>query len=130
MNLENAKSQNYLDFYKNEINRRELFDYPPFCQIIKIVISSNDEIRAAVCANEIAERMKSQLEKLKVTEYIEVLGSMKCIMPKINSEYRYQIVFKNKMNKKGQYLISTFIKNTSAADDIKLVIDVDPVDII
>ena len=74
--------------------------------------------------------MKAQLEKLKVTEYIEVLGSMKCIMPKINSEYRYQIVFKNKMNKKGQYLISTFMKNTSAADDIKMIIDVDPVDII
>ncbi|MBQ8886346.1 MAG: primosomal protein N' [Candidatus Gastranaerophilales bacterium] len=128
--IENAKAQNYLDFYKNEINRREMFDYPPFCQIIKIVISSNDEARAAICANEIAERIKAQLEKLKVTEYIEVLGSMKCIMPKINSEYRYQIVFKNKMNKKGQYLISTFIKNTSAADDIKLVIDVDPVDII
>ena len=36
--IENAKSQNYLEFYENEINRREMFDYPPFCQIIKIVI--------------------------------------------------------------------------------------------
>ena len=128
--IENAKSQNYQSFYKNEIMRRETFDFPPFCQIIKILISSNDEARAAVCANEIAQMLKEQIIKLKLTEYIEVNGSMKCIMHKINSEYRYQIIIKNKMSKKGQYIISTFMKNTSAADDIKLIIDIDPVDII
>ena len=37
---------------------------------------------------------------------------------------------KNKMSKKGQYIISSFIKNTKAAEDIKLIIDIDPVDII
>lgn len=128
--IKNAKAQNYIDFYNNEIHRREMFDYPPFCQIIKVVISSTDETRAALCANEIAERLKAQIDKLNLTEYIEVNGSMKCIMAKINTEYRYQIIIKNKMYKKGQYLVSTFIKNTSAADDIKMIIDIDPVDII
>jgi primosomal protein N' (replication factor Y) len=128
--IKNAKSQNYLSFYQNEIMRREMFDYPPFCQIIKIIISSNEEIRAAVCAHEVAERLKEQIQKLKLTEYIEVNGSMKCIMHKINSEYRFQIIIKNKMNKKGQYLISSFMKSTTAASDIKMIIDIDPVDII
>ena len=128
--IKNAKSQNYLSFYKNEIMRREMFDFPPFCQIIKVLISSTDEARAAICANEIAEKLKEQINKLNLSEYIEVKGSMKCIMQKINSEYRYQIVIKNKMHKKGQFLISTFMKNTSAADDIKLIVDIDPIDII
>ena len=128
--IKNAKSQDYLSFYKNEIMRRELFCYPPFCQIIKIVVSSNEEGRAAVCAHEIAKRLSERIEKLKLTEYIEVNGSMKCIMHKINSEYRFQIIIKNKMSKRGQYLISSFMKNTSAADDIKVIIDIDPVDII
>lgn len=128
--IENAKTQNYLSFYQNEINRREMFDYPPFCQIIKIVISSTNEDRAEKCANEIAERLKSQIDKHSLSEYIEINGAMKCIMHKLNAEYRFQIIIKNKMNKKGQYLISTFMKNTSVADDIKMIIDVDPVDII
>lgn len=128
--IKDAKEQNYHGFYKNEIMRREMFDYPPFCQVIKIVISSTDEVRAAVCSDEIAHRFKEQIIKLGVSEYIEVNGSMKCIMSKINSEYRYQIVIKNKMNKKGQYLISTFTKSIAAASDIKLTIDIDPVDII
>ncbi len=128
--IKDAKAQNYQDFYNNEIIRRENFNYPPFCQIIKIVVSSNDEARAAVCANEIAQRLYNQIDKVNLTEYIEVNGSMKCIMHKINSEYRFQIVIKNKMQKKGQYLISAFMRNTTAANDIKLTIDVDPVDII
>lgn len=128
--IKNAKSQNYLEFYNNEIHRREMFDYPPFCQIIKIVISSNDEDRAFRCAEETANRLRAQVDKLNLTEYIEVNGAMKCIMHKINAEYRFQIIIKNKMNKKGQYLVSTFFKNISTADDIKMIIDIDPVDII
>ena len=128
--IENAKSQNYLEFYENEINRREMFDYPPFCQIIKIVISSINEDRAYKCAQEISERLKTQITKLGLSEYIEINGAMKCIMYKLNSEYRFQIIIKNKMNKKGQYIVSTFMKNTSIADDIKMIIDIDPVDII
>ncbi len=128
--IENAKSQNYLSFYKNEIVRRENFDYPPFCQIIKIVISSNNEDRAELCAQGIADKLKEQIDKVCLSEYIEVHGAMKCIMYKINKEYRYQIIIKNKMNKKGQYLVSTFMKNTTPADDIKVIIDIDPVDII
>lgn len=128
--IRNAKEQNYISFYNNEISRREMFDYPPFCQIVKIVISSTDEVRAAICSDEIAQKFKESVDKLGISEYIEVNGSMKCIMSKINSEFRYQIVIKNKMSKKGQYFISKFVKGIAAASDIKLIIDIDPVDII
>ena len=128
--IENAKSQNYLSFYNNEISRRENFDYPPFCQIIKVVISSHNENRALMCANEIADRLKEQINKAGISEYLEIFGAMKCIMYKINTEYRYQIIIKNKMSKKGQYLVSMFMKNLTPADDIKVITDIDPVDII
>ena len=128
--IENAKSQNYLSFYQNEIARRENFDYPPFCQIIKVVISSHTENRAYMCADEISARLKDQINKAGISEYIEVYGAMKCIMYKINTEYRYQIIIKNKMSKKGQYIVSMFMRNLTPADDIKVITDIDPVDII
>lgn len=128
--IKNAKSQNYIDFYNNEISRRELFDYPPFCQIIKIVISSKNETRAQICTEEITKRFLEQIDKLNLSEFLEINGALKCIMYKINSEYRYQIIIKNKLKKKGQYVISTLIKNMSIADDIKMIVDIDPVDVI
>lgn len=128
--IKNAKSQNYIEFYNNEIHRREMFDYPPFSQIIKIVISSNNEDRAKKCSEEIALNFQKQIKNLNLFEYIEINDSMPCIMHKINSEYRYQIIIKNKLNKKGQYIISTFFKKCSVSSDIKAVIDIDPVDVI
>ncbi len=128
--IKNAKSQNYSEFYENEINRRELFDYPPFCQIIKIVISSYNEIRALECAQKTYDALLQLINKHGLSEYIEITPALKCIMYKINKEYRYQIIIKNKLEKKGQYFISTFFKSISTANDIKIVIDVDPVDVI
>lgn len=128
--IKNAKSQNYIEFYNNEISRREMFDYPPFCQIIKTVFTSKDEERCFKCANEISARLSAQIDKLNLSEYIIVTPAVKCIMYKINTEYRYQIIIKNKMNKKGHYLVSMFIKGIKTADDIKMIIDIDPVDII
>ena len=86
------QAQNYIDFYKNEIERRELHNFPPFCQIIKIVISSLNELRAQKCAEEVSNMLINQIDKLGLTEYIEVTGAMPCLMHKINSEYRFQIL--------------------------------------
>lgn len=128
--IKNAKAQNYTEFYNNEIVRREMFNYPPFCQIIKIVISSNNEQRSMLCAQKTAQRFSEIISKHKLDEYIEITNALKCIMYKINQEYRFQILIKNKLGKKGQYLISTVFKNISSAPDIKLTIDIDPVDIL
>ncbi len=128
--IKNAKSQNYTDFYNNEIVRREMFDYPPFCQVIKIVISSYDELRAHDCAQKTSDALIKLIDKHNLSEYIDVSSALKCIMFKINKEYRYQIIIKNKMNKKGQYFVSTFFKSIKTSDDIKIIIDIDPIDII
>ncbi len=128
--IKNAKEQNYDEFYKNEISRREIFDYPPFCQIIKIVFSSVDEKRAELCANEVADIFTKHINKYKLGEYIQIHGPMNCIIHKINTKYRFQIIIKNKLGKKGHYIISALMKNTKAADDIKIITDIDPVDIL
>ena len=128
--IQNAKAQNYLDFYNNEITRREMFNYPPFCQIIKIVFSSNDEDRVFKCAQAVWQELANQVEKHSLTEYLDISNATKCIMYKINSEYRYQIIIRNKMQKKGQYFISSFFKKCKVSDDIKMIIDIDPIDVI
>ena len=44
--LKNAQEQNYDEFYENEIELRELLDYPPFSKMIRIVLTSKNEFRA------------------------------------------------------------------------------------
>lgn len=128
--LESAKSQNYEEFYATEITAREEFDYPPFSQIIRFVLSSENNFRAEKSAQEIAMRLCLMTEKFGISERLEVLGPTPCVIERLNSQYRFQILIKNKMSQKGHQFVSSFINKITLPKDIKLVIDVDPLDIL
>ncbi len=128
--LESAKSQNYGEFYAAEIAAREEFDYPPFSQIVRLVLSSINNFRAEKSAQEIALRLCTMIEKYGISERLEVLGPTPCVIERINSQYRFQIIIKNKMGEKGHNFISSFLNKITLPKDIKMVVDVDPLDIL
>ena len=128
--LESAKSQNYPEFYKTEIEARNEFDYPPFSKIIRLILSSQNNFRAEKSAQEIAMRLITMTEKFGFSEELEVLGPTPCVIERINSQYRFQILIKNKLEDKGHQFISSFLSKIIMPKDIKLSIDVDPLDIL
>lgn len=128
--LASAKSQNYDEFYSTEIAAREEFDYPPFSQMIRLIISSMNNFRAEKSAQEIALRMCMMIEKYGISERLEVLGPTPCVIERINGYYRFQIIIKNKLEEKGHNFISSFLNKITMPKDIKLAIDVDPLDIL
>ena len=110
--LESAKSQNYGEFYATEIAARAEFDYPPFSQIIRLILSSQNNFRAEKSAQEIALRLCTVIEKYGSaatdrsignnvivgaddengsSERIEVLGPSPCVIERLNGQYRFQI---------------------------------------
>lgn len=149
--LESAKSQNYGEFYATEIAARAEFDYPPFSQIIRLILSSQNNFRAEKSAQEIALRLCTMIEKYGsaatdrsignneivgtddekgISECIELLGPSPCVIERINGQYRFQLLIKNKMGAKGHKFISSFLNKIIMPKDIKLAIDVDPLDIL
>lgn len=128
--LASAKSQNYNEFYMTEIAAREEFDYPPFSQMVRLIISSTNNFRAEKSAQEIAMRMCLMIDKYGISERLEVLGPTPCVIERINGYYRFQIIIKNKLEEKGHNFISSFLNKITMPKDIKLAIDVDPLDIL
>lgn len=128
--FQTAKSQNFEKFFETEIKARQEFDYPPFSQIIRIILSSMNNFRAEKSAMEIALRLNTMTEKFGFGEYLETLGPTPCIISKINGFYRFQILIKNKLSQKGHDFISKFINKITLPKDIKMAIDVDPLDIL
>ena len=113
--LESAKSQNYGEFYATEIAARAEFDYPPFSQIIRLILSSQNNFRAEKSAQEIALRLCTMIEKYGsaatdrsignneivgtddekgISECIEVLGPSPSVIDRINGQYRVQLLIK------------------------------------
>ena len=128
--LESAKSQNYSEFYSQEIKSREDFDYPPFSQIIRLILASPNNFRAEKAAQEIVLRMCTMIEKFGFGERLDVLGPTPCVIEKLNGNYRFQIIIKNKLEEKGHQFVSGFLGKITIPKDIKMTIDVDPLDIL
>lgn len=128
--LASAKAQNYDEFYATEIIAREEFDYPPFSQIVRLILSGQNNFRAEKSAQEIALRMCTMVEKYGISERLEVLGPTPCVIERINGMYRFQIIIKNKMGEKGHQFVSSFLNRITMPKDVKLTIDVDPLDIL
>ena len=128
--LESAKEQNYENFYSTEIKAREDFDYPPFSKIIRLILSSENQYRTEKSSMEIAMRLRMLIDKFGIKEKLEVLGPTECVIGRINGKYRYQIIIKNKIEDKGHSFISKFLSKIKIPKDIKLAIDVDPLDIL
>ena len=128
--FQTAKSQDFEKFFETEIKSRQEFDYPPFSQIIRIILSSMNNFRAEKSAMEIALRLNTMTEKFGFGEYLETLGPTPCIISKINGYYRFQILIKNKLSQKGHDFVSKFLNKITLPKDIKMAIDVDPLDIL
>lgn len=128
--LQSAKAQNYEEFYETEIQAREEFDYPPFSQVLRLVLSSENNFRAEKSAQEIALRLNTLIDKQGVSERLIVLGPSPCVIEKIKGLHRFQIIIKNKLEEKGHSFLSKFLTQITMPKDIKLTIDVDPIDIL
>ena len=128
--LESAKSQNYAQFYEKEIRSRQEFDYPPFSQIIRIITSSQNKYRAEKSAQEVALRLSTMIEKFGFGERLDVLGPSPCVIERINSLWRFQIIIKNRLESKGHEFVSSFLSKITAPKDIRMTVDVDPLDIL
>ena len=128
--LASAKAQNYDEFYATEIIAREEFDYPPFSQIVRLILSGQNNFRAEKSAQEIALRMCTMVEKYGISERLEVLGPTPCVIERINGMFRFQIIIKNKMGEKGHQFVSSFLNRITMPKDVKLTVDVDPLDIL
>lgn len=128
--LENAKNQDYLDFFHTEIDLRNELAYPPFSQIIRLVASSKNMFRAERLCQEIALKLNEITDKQGISERLEILGPAPCLIGRIKDEYRFQIIIKNRLEERGHFFITSFIQKIIIPDDIKFIVDIDPIDML
>ena len=86
--LDYAIEHSYEKFYKYELNRRKLIDYPPFCKISFITIKGYDEVKTEQVAKMIYNFI---IKKLSSTS---ILGPNKSLFYKINNEFKYNLAIR------------------------------------
>lgn len=120
--IDYAIKHSYNDFYKYELNRRKLIDYPPFCKISFITIKGFNEQKTEYAAKLIYKFLHEKQNELSI------LGPNKSVFYKINNEYKYNIAVRySDKNYKKIYPILKYINDYFAesfsTEKITLTID-------
>ena len=89
-----AKNQNYLSFYQEEINIRKQLIYPPFCDIILLGVSGMDEEEVRKVTENLYQKLLENPLKAKIYK------PQPAPIDKIKNQYRWRIIMKCHLNMK------------------------------
>ena len=119
--IECAKLQNYNMFYNEEIKFREMLKFPPFCDIIKIDISSYSKVET----ESISKKIFKELVKQNSDGRMNIYNPMPSPIDKIKDRYRWRILIKCKFTNS---IIDKINKSTTniKGNSIRVNIDVNP----
>ena len=88
--LENAISQNYINFYKQEIVDRKKYQFPPFYNLLKLTNQKSTPLSANNKSNELITKIN------KLYNNIIIEGPSPSYRERINNKYESQIIIKSK----------------------------------
>ena len=118
------KNNDFINFYKYEMNLRKKLNYPPYYYLISIKICSKDYDYASKNATKIYNYLKNSIDEKSI-----ILGPSTANIFKLNNIYRFQIIIKYKFDDKLFDSIK-FIDNMYINDkNIYLEIDNNPISV-
>ena len=126
--LTHAVNHDYEGFYAQEIAFREDVGYPPFAHLAALTISGV----AAPQAENSAQEAASLLRKIKgdCRLRVEILGPVTAPLGKVRGRFRWQILLKGKERSELHRILFHFRAGYSHPSAVRLVVDVDPVEML
>ena len=121
--------QDYEKFYEGEIALRRELSYPPFCDIVNLTLTSDNEAelrnKAALLSDTILKKLSGELGKLPFI----VFGPFEAAVYKINEKYRMRMVVKCKLNKESRGLFHGLLCEFASHRGVTLSVDFNPMTI-
>ena len=116
----------YEKFYEGEIALRRELSYPPFCDIVHLTLTSENEAelhkKADLLSKKIIEKLQGEIGKLPFV----VFGPFEAAVYKINEKYRMRMVVKCKLNKASRGLFHSLLCDFAAERGVILSVDFNP----
>ena len=87
-----AIKYDYLNFYKNEISIRRATGFPPFTDIVRVLVSGENEEKTLQITKEIYDELN--LVFLNNKEKFRFFGCMKAPLKRLQNKFRFQILMR------------------------------------
>jgi primosomal protein N' (replication factor Y) len=129
-----AKDQDYTAFYDHEIRFRRTLKYPPFSRLIQILVTGKDKEQTTQYAQNLGEICRVlQSENQTYQENVKLLGPVAAPLARLKKQYRWQLLLKGLKPGPLHSLTGTLMERaerTVRKAAVKVVVDVDPVDML
>jgi primosomal protein N' (replication factor Y) len=123
-----AASHNYEAFYNEELAERKDAGYPPFSHLAAIHFSGNSSQLVEKGAKAAADYLR---EMRRVRGWrLEILGPAAAPIVMIRGRYRWQILLKSTGRAELHRLVQLFRKEHSPCSTVRMVIDIDPLELL
>ncbi len=119
--IRHIMDENYELFYKQELGDRRELNYPPFSNIINIIISGKEENRVK---ND-AKKLFAEISK-NINIGSSILGPAQAPFYKINKFYRWHALIKTVKIYETGTILSDVIKRFKNYKENRIIVDVDP----
>jgi len=129
-----AKDQDYSAFYDHEIRFRRALKYPPFSRLIRILVTGTDKGQTAHYAQSLGKICRGlQSQKKTYKENVELLGPVAAPLARLQKRYRWQLLLKGLRPGPLHSLTRAIMdraERTVRRAGVKVIVDVDPVDML
>jgi len=98
--IQYSSRHDYNGFYDEEIRIRKQFNYPPFCHIIRILISGEDERNVINTAIRIEKWMRQKISKDTIIKAGLIgIGAYPAPLERIKNKYRWHVLIRIRKEK-------------------------------
>ena len=87
-------AQNHEKFCANELPQREAVFFPPFCRLVKLIITNTDEAKAKTFAKKIRDDFRAEVVKNSPARQ-EIFGPIPAAIAKLRDVFRFVLLIKS-----------------------------------
>jgi primosomal protein N' (replication factor Y) len=119
--IQYAAKEDYLNFFEEELSSRELLHFPPFTQMVKIIVSGKYETKV----KQEIDRLYQECKPILPSSYL-IYPPIPCGHPKINNKFRFQFFIKGPKGILLPTKIGNLLQTRKRQKDAQILLDVDP----
>lgn len=123
-----ACKQDYEKFYEGEIALRKELSYPPFCDMVSLTLTSDNETALARASSALSEAVLKKINNEYNNLPFVVYGPFEAGVYKLNEKYRMKMVLKCKLNSITRRMFHELLLEFSQKRDFSLAIDLNTLD--
>ncbi len=108
-----ACRQDYESFYQTEIRLRRALVFPPFCDIVLLLLTSPDEKELLKASGILSGMLKRAVEDKESGIPAVVFGPFEAPVYKVENKYRMRMIVKCRLNRQSRALFSRLLRDFS-----------------